>query len=223
MAAARLAPTAREAATLGVATEEIVRHGKSPVDEVTAAAGDTDTNILVIGRRPAKDLKQRLLGDVTTHLIGQAPCHVLVAGWQATMWHNRILLASDGSDNSDGVAEMATQIAKVTRTPVTIVSAITHDKEQENAVEDLAHKAGLMKLEGIAVETRIVRGPAPEMIVRTAQEIGADLVVVGSHRGKALSRMVAGSVVDRVVGGLTCAVLIVKSGEARELGAAAAG
>ena len=177
----------------------------------------------MIGRRPAKDLKQKLLGDITTHLIAQAPCSVLVAGWQARVWSKHILLASDGSEASDGVADMAMQIAKVTRTPVTIVAAITHDKEQQAAEEDLVHKAGLMKLEGVVCDTRIVKGPAPETIARTAQELGADLVVVGSHRGKSLSRMVAGSVVDRVVGGLTCAVLVVKSGEAGEISLTVAG
>lgn len=214
MAEARLAPTVREAIAAGVASEEIVRHGKNPVDEVVAAAAASDTNILVIGRRPPTDLKQKLLGDRAAQMIGEASCHVLVAPWQAHMWSKRILLASDGSDNSDGVAEIATQIAKATGTPVTIVTAISSDKQLEDAVEDLAHKAGLMKLEGIDCETKILRGPAPEMITSVAQELGADLVVVGSHRGKGLSRMMADSVVDHVVGGLACAVLVVKSGDA---------
>ncbi|HET7798123.1 MAG TPA: SulP family inorganic anion transporter, partial [Nevskia sp.] len=116
MAEARLAPTVRDAIAAGVASEEFVRHGKNPVEEVVAAAAASDTNILVIGRRPPPtDLKQKLLGDRATHMIGEAPCHVLVAPWQAHMWNKRILLASDGTDNSDGVAEVATQIAKATR------------------------------------------------------------------------------------------------------------
>ncbi|MDD5250786.1 MAG: sulfate permease [Rhodocyclaceae bacterium] len=220
---ARLAPTVREAAAAGVASEEIVRHGKNAAQEVVAAAAAADTNILVIGRRPATDLKQKLLGDTTAHLIADARCHVLVVGAQAGMWQHRMLLASDGSDTSDGVAELATQIAKVTRTPVTIVAAVAQDKELAAAEEDLAHKAGLMKLEGVSCDTRIVKGAAPETIARTAQELGADLVVVGSHRGKGLARIVAGSVVDRVLGDLQCAVLIVKPGEAGAISSTVSG
>ncbi len=220
-ALARLAPTIREAIKSGVASEEIVRHGKSPVDEIVGAAGAANTNILVIGRRPAKDLKQRLLGDVATHIVTRAPCHVLVAGWQASMWQKRILVASDGSDASDVIAEFATQIAKVTRTPITIVAVVAHDKEIAAAEEDLVHKAGLARLEGVACDTLVVKGAAGPSIVKTARELEADLVVVGGHRGKGLNRMVAGSVADEVVGNLQCAVLIAKSGEAGDIGAAA--
>jgi len=216
LADARLAAAVRDARVAGVASEEIVRHGKSPVQEIVAAASAADTNILIIGRRPAKDLKQRLLGDIATHIIAQAPSHVLVAGWQARMWEKRILLASDGTDTSDSVAEIATQIAKVTRTPVTIVCAITHDKELADAEEDLAHKAGLMKLEGVACDTLVVKGAAGAAIVKAAQDLGADLVVVGGYRSTGLNLKVAGSTADQVVGGLQCAVLVVKLGEAGE-------
>ncbi|MGE5468548.1 MAG: sulfate permease [Ignavibacteria bacterium] len=219
---ARLAATVRQATQAGVASEEIVRQGKNPVEEVLAATAAADTNILVIGRRPAADLKQRLLGDRAAHIVADAACHVLVAGPQAAMWNKRILVASDGTEASDGVAEIAMQIAKATRVPVTLVTAIASDKALEEAQEDLAHKAGLMKLEGIECDTRILRGAASETIVAAARELGADLVVVGSHRRKGLSRMVD-SVVDRVVGELACAVLIVKSGDAGAIGASAAG
>ncbi|MDO8932383.1 MAG: SulP family inorganic anion transporter, partial [Rhodocyclaceae bacterium] len=215
---ARLASVVRDALVAGVASEEIVRHGKQPVPTIVAAAADADTNILVIGRRPAKDLKQRLLGDVASHLIAQAPCHVLVAGWQARMWQQRILVASDGSDSSDSLVEIATQIARVTRTPVTIVSAVASDKEADAAADDLAHKAGLMKLEGVACDTLVVKGAAGPAIVKAAQELGADLVVVGGHHGKGLNLIAAGSVADQVVGSLACAVLVVKSGESGKLG-----
>ena len=217
LAEARLASAMRDARFAGVASEEIVRHGKSPVQEIVAAAAAADTNILVIGRRPAKDLKQRLLGDIATHIIAQAPSHVLVAGWQARMWEKRILLASDGTNTSDGVAEIATQIAKVTRTPVTIVSAITHERELEEVEEDLAHKAGLMKLEGVACDTLVVRGAPGPAIVKAAQDLGADLVVVGGYRSTGINLKVAGSTADQVVGGLPCAVLVVKLGETGEI------
>jgi SulP family sulfate permease len=210
LAQARLAAATRDAGAAGVASEEIVRQGRNPVQEVLGAAQAADANILVIGRRPAKDLKQRLLGDVAGRIVAEAPCHVLVAGWQARMWEKRILVASDGAEGSDAVAEVATQIARITRTPVTLVAAIGHEREAAAAEEDLAHKAGLMKLDGVGCETRVVKGPAPEAIARAALDVGADLVVVGSHRGASLNRMIAGSVVDQVVGGLACAVLVVR-------------
>lgn len=213
-AQARLTVATREALTAGVDTEEIVRHGSQPVREVVAAAGEASSNIVVIGRRPARDLKQRLLGDIATHIIAEAPCHVLVAGWQARMWRQRILVAVDGGDGGDGIADVAAQVARATGTPVTLMSAAGSEREAAAAAEDLAHRAGLMKLAGIVCDTRVVDGAPAAAIVRTAQELGADLVVVGGHHYTGLNFKVAGSIADQVVGGLRCAVLVVKSGVA---------
>ncbi|MCX7165821.1 MAG: sulfate permease [Rhodocyclales bacterium] len=211
LARARLAPVVRQAMVAGVDSEEIVRHGRQPVPEVVAAATACDTNILIIGRRPPRDIKDKLLGDAAAHVIGSASCHVLVAGWQAGMWKKRILVASDGSDHSDSVAELATQIARITGTPVTIVCAIAHEKDRAEAAADATHKAGLMRLDGVVdCDTRIVCAAPAQAIIETAEELGADLVVVGHHRGKSLNRVIAGSVTDRVVGTLKCAVLVVK-------------
>ncbi len=205
---ARMAVAMHEARRAGVDTEEIIRYGKQPVREVVAAATTADANILVIGRRPPRgDSKDHWVGDIAHHLIDQAPCHVLVAGWQARMWTKRILLTSDGTDFSDTVADLAVQIAKTTATPVSIVAAIASGAARDNAEADLAHKAGLMKLEGVSCDTLILEGNPGPAIVKAARDLGAELVVVGNRRRK-LSR-----VADHVIGNLSCAVLMVNAAE----------
>ncbi|HEX7480041.1 MAG TPA: universal stress protein [Polyangiales bacterium] len=52
---------------------------------------------------------------------------------------------------------------------------------------------------GIAIETKLVLGPAYLEIVRVAQECGADLIVVGTHGRSGLSHAIMGSVAERVV------------------------
>ncbi|HTY04565.1 MAG TPA: sulfate permease [Rhodocyclaceae bacterium] len=207
-AQARLAAVAHDARVAGVDAEEIVRYGKQPVKEVVAAAAAADTNILIIGRRPVKgDLREKLVGDLAAQLIAQVDCHVLIAGWQATMWQRRILVASDGSDFSDTVADLAMQIAKTTNTPVTIVAVTGSGLSRESAEDDVKHKAALMKLEGVDCETAIVEGTPCREIVDLACRLNADLVVVGNRRRK-LNR-----VADQVIGNLTCAVLLVNAPE----------
>jgi len=205
---ARLAAVAHEARVAGVVTEEIVRIGKSPVQEVVAAAKAADTNLLVIGRRPPRgDLREKLVGDNASQLVAQADSHVLIAGWQAAMWHKRILLATDGSDFSDTVADQAAQIAKATATPMTIVAVAGPGLSRTAAEEEVARKAALMKLEGIACDTLVVEGTPCREITDTAIRIGADLVVVGNRRRK-LNR-----VADQVIGNLECAVLLVNAAD----------
>jgi SulP family sulfate permease len=205
-AQARLAVAIHEARVAGVDTEEIIRYGKQPVREVVAATAAAATNILIIGRRPPRgDLKEKLVGDIASHLLVQVDCHVLVAGWQAQMWQRCIVLASDGTDFSDSVADLAAQIAKTTATPVCIVGVTANGRSAEQVAEDLAHKAGLLKLEGVGCETRILEGSPGPAIVKLALELGADLVVVGNRRRK------LSSVADHIIGRLPCAVLVVNA------------
>jgi SulP family sulfate permease len=206
-ARARLAVATRAAMVAGVDTEEIVRHGKQPAREVVGAAAAADTNILIVGRRPARgDLKERLVGDIATQIIAQAHCHVLVAGWQSQMWRNRIVLACDGSTDSDRIVEITTQIAKTTRTPVTLVAAVTSGGGREKAEEDLVQRSGRMRVEGIECDTRVVDGAPEKAIVSAAEEAGADLVVIGYQHGPGRSFQ------EHIIGKLGCAVLLVQSG-----------
>ncbi len=207
MARARLTVATRAALAAGVDAEEIVRHGKQPVQEVVAAAAAADTNILVIGRRPARgDFKEKLVGDIAARIVAQATCHVLVAGWQSKMWQKRILVASDASPDSDRVAEIATLIARTTRTPVTLLAAVAAGSNGEKAAEDLAQKAGRMRIEGVECDTLVAEGPPDQVIAKAALGIGADLVVIGNHHRW------GGGIADRIIGSTGCAVLVVHSG-----------
>lgn len=54
----------------------------------------------------------------------------------------------------------------------------------------------------------VLGDPAPE-IVALAQELGAELLVVGSHGGDALHRLLVGGVASRVVRDAPCPVVVV--------------
>lgn len=51
-------------------------------------------------------------------------------------------------------------------------------------------------------------GPAAETILQTAIDVGADVIVVGSHRRAGLSKLMLGSVAERVLRDAHCPVLI---------------
>jgi SulP family sulfate permease len=212
IARVRLDQTERKANAAGVDCETIVRHGKNPVEQVVAAAKAADSNILVIGRRPPRGgVKEHLIGDIAQQIIVGSPCHVLVANWQAAPWRRRILMATNGAQISTTVAEVTAQIAKASHLPVTVLAAAGTEAERARAEEDIEEKLGLLRVEGIACEALIVDKTPPERaIIETAGDLGADLVVIGNDQRKGLSRKIAGQTTDRVVGGLDCAVLVVK-------------
>lgn len=207
----RLAQAERRALTAGVDVEKITRFAKDAAEAVIQAARDADTNILVIGRRPPRgDLKERLVGDIAHRILLEAPCHVLVVSWLAEPCQRRILMASDGSRISEIMTEITAEIAKALRVPVTVLVAIPPGADRSRAAEDIAEKCGLLKIEGVAAEGVIVDKAPEAAILETAAAIGADLVVIGNDQRKGLARKLVGQTTDRVVGGLRCAVLVVK-------------
>ena len=56
-----------------------------------------------------------------------------------------------------------------------------------------------LTLSGAAPHTHVVTGPAVDAIVQTAQQVGADLIVVGSHGISGAERLVFGSTTEGVL------------------------
>ena len=61
------------------------------------------------------------------------------------------------------------------------------------------------------VRTRVLCGAAPELIIATAAECGADLIVMSSHGRAGLLWLLYGSVAEAVLRGATVPVLLVPS------------
>lgn len=64
---------------------------------------------------------------------------------------------------------------------------------------------------GLAVDHRLEYGEPAAVILKAAQEIGADLIVMGTHGRTGLRRLLMGSVAERVVRKASCPVLTVRT------------
>ena len=211
IARVRLTQVERKALVAGVDCEQIIRYGKQPVEEVVAAAAAADSHILVIGRRPPRgNIKERLVGDIALQIIVRSPCHVLIANWPSEPCRKRILMATNGARISETMVEVTAEIAKAMGLPVTVLAAVPPGGNRAQAEEDVAEKLGLLKVEGVDCTSLIVEKAPEPAILEAAAEIGADLVVIGNDQRKGLSRKLVGQTTDRIVGGLKCAVLVVK-------------
>lgn len=65
---------------------------------------------------------------------------------------------------------------------------------------------------GVDVSGRILSGPPSDAIVALADELGADLIVMGTRGLTGLKHVLLGSVAERVVRTAPCPVLTVKKG-----------
>ena len=69
----------------------------------------------------------------------------------------------------------------------------------------------------VRVEHRLENGDPTREVLRVAQEVHADLIVLGTHGRTGLSRLLMGSVAEQVVRYAECPVLVVPSSHALRL------
>lgn len=82
--------------------------------------------------------------------------------------------------------------------------------EPPELYHDLEEKLASMKPAGITVERKLVEGDVPSEVIRVAEELACDLVVMGTHGRTGLGRLLMGSVAEQVVRKCACPVLTLK-------------
>ena len=76
--------------------------------------------------------------------------------------------------------------------------------------EDLIKSLPEGTMDVLEVETIVIKGIPFHEIINAATEIGADLIVIGTHGRTGLSHVVMGSVTEKVVRKASCPVLTVR-------------
>lgn len=137
----------------------------------------------------------------------------------------RILVPHDFSETADVALAMALALAEKLRARVTILHAYEAPTyvfpESVVATADLVGQirgaaeealAGIkerIEKPGVQVDTLLRQGVAWSEIDRAAKELGSDLIVMGTHGRRGISRALIGSVAEKVVRTASCPVLTV--------------
>lgn len=138
----------------------------------------------------------------------------------------KILVATDGSEFSESATGLAIEVAKQFGAKLTVMTMVLLGEDLEmvgthamRAVEETAAQGRLDKVmaqakaAGVACEGMVRHGEEPyEEIVDAAEEIEADLIVMGRRGQRGLARMMVGDATAKVVGYAPCPVLIVPRG-----------
>jgi nucleotide-binding universal stress UspA family protein len=85
--------------------------------------------------------------------------------------------------------------------------ALTEQKEQE-AGAYLERVAQKLRTRSFSVQTKVVVHPEPAGAILEAAQVGTDLLAIQTHGRRGLSRLVLGSVADKVIRGATVPVLV---------------
>jgi nucleotide-binding universal stress UspA family protein len=134
----------------------------------------------------------------------------------------KILLATDGSEDARLAARAAASLTDKVGAELHVVHAwqsvphpvIDADYYEEGAKRLLEEQAEVVSGFGVAVsEAHLVMGPPVDAILDLGEEIGADLLVVGSRGHGTFGRLILGSVSEGVVHHATRPVLVLRGGE----------
>lgn len=151
----------------------------------------------------------------------------------------KVLLATDGSEFSDAAVEKCAQmVLRPNESEIKVLSVYERLRpmsgepfgvsneyylEAENASKKLASDAVdkacetlAMLLPDVSLSRAVEPGRAARIIVETAEEWSADVIVMGSHGRGFWARNLIGSVTDGVVHHAPCSVLIVRKPESAE-------
>ena len=137
--------------------------------------------------------------------------------------YNKILVGYDGSEYSRAALIESANRVKKRGGQVLLLNSVYFDEEEfGNKPEQLGlrleaarkicseAKEMVRKEFNIEVESFVAEGEPPEVISRTAEEMGADLIAMGTHGRRGIKRLIMGSVTSGVIAHSHCDVLVVK-------------
>jgi nucleotide-binding universal stress UspA family protein len=194
----------------GVDCELIVHQGESPHEYIADEAAKNKIGLIVMGRHGRRGLARVMMGNVTAKVIGHTLCRVLLVPKDIKLAFEKILIATDGSMHSDFASHEAIDIAKRCGSNLIVLSVAKKDEDLQYAKEYVNTVKIVAEKEGIKVGTLIRKGVPHEVIVNTAAQEEVGLIVVGSHGMTGLTKLLMGSVTERVIGHARCAVLVWK-------------
>lgn len=211
-------PQAHVAMAVGIPGIEIGRFAE------TGAA-----DLLVLGRKRRTDMQRMLLGDTADSVArrSRTPCLFVQAG---EFRFGRILLALDGTERGMSILMPAIDFARSTAARLRAVTVEpVYDNEQAapklptgrssrliEALEEIRHSTSLglgsweLHRDASGDSPVVVhRGRVVDEVIREVETSGADVLVVGYHRGGPAGVLEAGSVSRRLAHEAPCAVLTI--------------
>jgi nucleotide-binding universal stress UspA family protein len=195
-----------------------------PYERILDVAEAENCDLIAMGTKGISGLEKVLVGSVAAAVIGHSHRDVLVIPAKSQIGWQKILVTTDGSKYSKAAVERAINYAKAYGSELTAVAVVDAPAELSGvapgAVEDMIKKAKRYVEEvksqadsaGLKAETFVLEGEeAYRKITDFAAGHHINIIVMGSHGRKGLSKLLIGSVAEKIIGYAHCPVLIAKA------------
>lgn len=195
----------------------------SPAEVIVTMAESHHVDLIVMGARGLGPVKERLFGSVSHRVMNLAPCAKLIVKGPVRDL-KQILLPLQGQADAETALRFLQKhpfeqpanvslltVLPLTRPPWPVDNAAAEKLEAqalEHAREFIEDVATKIRVLGHTTRGISVLGVPATMIVREAEKLGADLIMLGSHGRQGLTRFVLGSVSHAVIHQAQCPVLV---------------
>jgi nucleotide-binding universal stress UspA family protein len=199
------------------------------IDDAAKAHG---ADLVVMGTHGHSGFKHAFLGSVAERTLRTVDCPVLAVKEdpaKAEESITRILLAVDFSVHSDRAVEVAVGLSKRLAASVDVIHAFglprdylpyaspfgveLEQKIQACASERLESVSERFEESSVPVALHFRRGCPSVVIAEAAEEIGCQLIIMGTRGNSGLSHVLLGSIAERTLRTAHCSVLAVKAEE----------
>ncbi|MBI4748031.1 MAG: universal stress protein [Acidobacteria bacterium] len=207
----------------------------NPADEIARVAIEHQIDLVTIATQNRSTLGRAMVGSTCVAILEKIKCPVLVSrqpahdfvfyrGSETTIALNRILFATDFSDDDAAAKAVAINLAREHHSRLIFTHALgvflnyvravttigTEDIESHVRKEATGKLAALQaEAEGIESKTVLGEGRTYSEVLRIAKESDVDLIVVGT--GNRQTGNVLGRNTERIMRDANCPVLIVPS------------
>lgn len=203
----------------GTVAEVYSQPGERPGDEIVKGTRDEEVGLVVVGEQGMGRFRYASRTSITATVVREAWCPVLVVredmfGLDQERFPRKVLLATDGSPNAARAAQRAVEITGGTGAELHVVHVSEEGGNHAERVGREVLDAEVERIEGAGgtiAAAHLLGGHHATEIQRLAEEIGAELVVVGGRVSGPEGGPRAGASVSRsIVDGSALPVLVVR-------------
>ena len=220
-----------EAEEVGLVADLVCTCG-TPSLALTRAVIESHYDVVILGSHRRHGLRRLILGSTGKKILRVCPGPVWVTSSQNEGAVQKILVATDFSETSDQAVQTAAEMASQFDADLHVLHSVPqlseplysgihlppggrgNWQEEINAssrrtLNESLHQPGLtssIKNDHV----HLAQGPANLAIQSAVQELGIDLLVMGTAARRGLSGLLIGNTAERLLPRLTCSVLALK-------------
>lgn len=217
----------------GVDCEQLILEGE-PLAEFLAFADERKADLIVLGSHGRRGIQRLFLGSFAEHVVRRSHSPVLVVrtASEAAPAFRHLLVPTDGSPSAAAALALAISLAKSFGGSITVLYALDimryalsfadpyggytdvtllRDSLLASGRAVLDQAMAAVRAAGVTCDDRIDERPAWEAIDAVGPELGADVIIMGTHGREGLQRFFLGSTTERVLRSSVIPVLAVRA------------